>query len=1067
MASGNPFNIGYYPGDRKIPAQGRFYSRPYESDFSIYEDLDADIDAAFDKISEAYKLPATPITFVYNNMVADAKRSLRVTGAPRKFDMVDVQASGDEEELAGVTSLKVDLHKMVTQPQKGVSSFVKSMGTEFFSYSDMDLRAERDMFVAMMNGKGKLGFGFDTAKDLLQQRMGKDLSLADETVNRVEKLYDYSGYVKGQASSVAEVDKNINMYEEFTTAFGKFVNDKRSPTARDSSYIGVAQKGADIYKAHLEEIKNTHFVERTIDGKKVKVLSDSLLGSNPLLNSAEDLAQISTTINTAIDEFELATTLGGIGKTINNANKAVSKALREGNEASLDSALKLLDKQLTSAQGLATSLSGAYAQDTISGMTEMVEVFENSVKPLHNFVDDFRKAIFDERTDTGFTPLVEAAMAGDGAALRTLATRIEVFKDRFSGGSLVADVVGKGSLFGDGVERTFLKYLMEERLLKGSKMPDAPYVIEILNSFGIEGGAKIASWMDIAQVMRLRETARDISSQLSSGIFLNNLVWMKVKIRFPITPAKLIEEYLIKRTHGFGLVYDSDYKDLAYAPFQQLMKLGVFSNKLKVDVTINGVVTTLTLQGGKHFEDIDLLNEVLKLGEKGGIENLQRLFGAKSVEELAEMLKDMKLVVPVKVEELYDKIQKLRAFLDKQGIQLSESALYELIQKLSLRNSKINLLKITEEYGGALQKLTSALNVLQSAAFTKLAAVVAPIQYLKKILAELITDAILVASEGIATPLKLAIQYLIIKILDALEAVGKAIIHLDFSSLVSGAEAMFIKLMKWVALGTLPLAGVMAVTIIVIMGMFTTISPIDPTRKVGGCGGGCDVEVEGGPVGDVNYGELYCENFCFFKDVDGFTVGSYRGNDTAVHPGGGHGSNTYWDAVPITLCNSYIPSLGVALRAPNLNADTGGGTFPQDNYCYNNGTVPQGNEFGFAWDVFPVDYQEDSTVCLPSAGDVSYWTVSEPYSLSLGQAVTAQGFAQDGTPRLTIKIQHLGNAQGGDYLPGEAFSSTFNWGNNTHVHIEAQDAGGSTVRPETSGLCSGTPPGAPSWWPED
>jgi hypothetical protein len=232
--------------------------------------------------------------------------------------------------------------------------------------------------------------------------------------------------------------------------------------------------------------------------------------------------------------------------------------------------------------------------------------------------------------------------------------------------------------------------------------------------------------------------------------------------------------------------------------------------------------------------------------------------------------------------------------------------------------------------------------------------------------------------------------------------------------------------------------------------LISNISPIEPYSY-----NNLEAGITPGPAppGPIITGA--CSNGCIFAGGVKNEIGSYSGNEA-----GGHGSNDYWDSVPASIpqCGINIPTNGGGgtwgvSKGPTAALDDSGDSIK--NYC--RGKPTSTDYYGRAWDITPTG-GAGTTVCAPSMSGIAYWKIGQSLGQYNGFMVDVSGFnAADELVR-TIRYVHLGTIvrTGDKLMPGDSVGTVWDWGSNSHVHLEVKDIDGNILSPESTGMCAGS-----------
>lgn len=374
---------------------------------------------------------------------------------------------------------------------------------------------------------------------------------------------------------------------------------------------------------------------------------------------------------------------------------------------------------------------------------------------------------------------------------------------------------------------------------------------------------------------------------------------------------------------------------------------------------------------------------------------------------------------------------------------------------------------ITKRYAGPLQKVYKYLNALQTKLFETTAGrfLNVAVNY-KTLLAQKLARSSLrmfveravtkllswfgqaAASETVVgsflvKAIEPAIRYVVKKVMDAGEAVFKAVLKGDFSGIFAEFGAAVNAAFKMI-LGALAIPIVFMVgSMIVVVHIVGGFSPVNPSVMGGG-----EYTYGGPPGGGVNSAPPCPETTitptsCIFRDGGQVSTGSYTSSNET-----GHGSNLYWNNLVSwgyvdNACDFNIPT--------NASGTPARGSLVASNLC--NGLDPARSYYGYASDNVS---NSCWTVYLPNIADS--WQVGNVGSANFGGLAVATGYDSGGNELYRMTLLHIavGSAVTGTLAPGAKVAETAEWGQNTHVHIELAEwtgGGWSGIRPE-SVLCN-------------
>lgn len=323
-----------------------------------------------------------------------------------------------------------------------------------------------------------------------------------------------------------------------------------------------------------------------------------------------------------------------------------------------------------------------------------------------------------------------------------------------------------------------------------------------------------------------------------------------------------------------------------------------------------------------------------------------------------------------------------------------------------------------------------------------------------KLFGGLLTGAVEGGSAVLGGPLGAVATYLITKLAMRLEKAvkefGIGLAKLQLGRMGQAIEDLFADTGKLLAKVMLAIALILLLPMIFTSSIISNISPIEPFSY-----NNIEAGITPGPAPPGQLITGACSNGCIFAGGINSEIGSYSGNES-----GGHGSNNYWDNVPSTIpqCGINIPTNGGGgvwgvSKGPTAALDDSGDNIK--NYC--RGKPTSTDYYGRAWDIIPTA-GAGTTVCAPSMSGVAYWKIGQSLGQYNGFMVDVSGFnAADELVR-TIRYVHLGTIvrTGDKIMPGDSVGTVWDWGSNSHVHLEVKDINGSILAPESTGMCAGS-----------
>jgi hypothetical protein len=400
--------------------------------------------------------------------------------------------------------------------------------------------------------------------------------------------------------------------------------------------------------------------------------------------------------------------------------------------------------------------------------------------------------------------------------------------------------------------------------------------------------------------------------------------------------------------------------------------------------------------------------------------------------------------------------------------------LFELIKWFQLNSHTVNpsLISFTRGTVGLLEKLTRRWNLIQDyireyKLLGKLP--IGKVFFVRAEVIQLLTNKLLALIErmggklfgglltggsALAGPLAPFVGYLIyrvgVKTGKIFADFSKALIKLRFDLIGQMFEDAFVATSKYIMYIFLFVGLVLLLPMIFMSSLISNISPIEPYSY-----NNIEAGITPGPAPPGQLITGACSNGCVFAGSIKSEIGSYSGNES-----GGHGSNNYWDNVPSSIpqCGINIPTNGGGgiwgvSKGPTAALDDSGDNIK--NYC--RGKPTSTDYYGRAWDIIPTA-GAGTTVCAPSMSGIAYWKIGQSLGQYNGFMVDVSGFNSADELVRTIRYVHLGTIvrTGDKIMPGDSVGTVWDWGSNSHVHLEVKDINGSILPPESTGMCDGS-----------
>jgi len=686
--------------------------------------------------------------------------------------------------------------------------------------------------------------------------------------------------------------------------------------------------------------------------------------------------------------------------------------------------------------------------------------------------------------------------------------------------------VGKGFTGGDMVvdslQRSLLRSMSDEFTQRGAKSGLGHLIAELEREHGELKISRLKVYVDRLKYERDSDAIDTVINMLERGNFMETIVWSRLK-RYAtgMTPAYYTEQ-VMKKLSYMGLVIGDDPRFEQHAWIKGASgirkKFGSnldepgqlygnwftikhketykFKNEAGIDVqstvSFNGKIW-----GGKHFEGVDGLIAMRKLVDSGELTPHALAFmitnahdgcfnDAAFLAKLAQ-LNGGKGVIPKDAENFALQLVRLREWVDKNGARLGGTVnttdpgyWLGLIDALGKQKNRFGGIALTKRYAGLLEKISAKLNYLQNVILAKFGKFLAPVVYLKTIVVEAISEALLklldaaagAASGGILAPitaalgriLKPIVRFIVRRLADATETFIKGVIQGDMFLLFSEFEKTFLKFAKYVLIITgIPFLVVFFFATMFTGTVMTTYSPIDPTAPARNYGSGplgdgapIDPNNPGGPgiPAPIDVPPLAVGGtvLCGGGDIGGHcetTCGSYGG------PDGCHGSNDYWSWIGNCLyAIPYLPNAGRISWSDNISCT--GSCAPRwdpASICHN--VNPQSPAFqttdyyGAAADMASsCTGSYARAVYAPDIGGITNWTVTQNGCAQRSSGGCADAYfyvnlsGSSGELVMLIHLLHLeGPAAKDSYAPGEFIQTYGNPGGGPHVHVEIMQNG--------------------------
>ncbi len=852
---------GYYPGD-PIPRKRYYGGYPSPIDFDSETFIN---DYIYEVKRELENLKISPIE--KSRLIADLERTLQLQATPKKpeYDPMRALELGDEEDVAGV-NVKLDINpvKWVKDPQQMMVDTGKQWFKDLANWSDYSSYVERNkLWDPLLKGK--------ELDPLVEYAYGEHIEGGPLPGPKPFQLYDLGVYVPKeetfhdpQGNKITTI-RDVDVFSGSAKSFSDFTKGARSSGARDKGLNGFARQAALSSSAELSALLESGKITdpQQITEVRSHLHRARLLRAANAIHGKGDEDRYVFSKSGEFAEFGF-----GIGQGIGKIEESLSKySLAKGvkkNEAR-DELTKTIDSVLGDHEGSSLNkLKGVYrdAEAHFSGLGPSAKAdFEKNFRPLRNMINNIEDLKISESGPSG--ALGVANQRGIISALQ---------KWYSTEGAI------KGGL--DNMNRRFL----ENDFLKG---PLRGVVFDPSNK-DIIGTRRLMNVTDEALRFYKREDFYDLINKLERDGVVGvaaDVTWNIVRERFNgWTPAKVVTAQF-KKVHYFGLLYDGDYREGGDSSGGRLNNAANwvidksplakrFDNNFTLEITegvekAKKVTGRLKLKGDKSLGfGIGIYNRTLE-------EGVQKLSQADLIKLINYRERDFEKLVKsgaalrygTKIDDARKEAANFRKWLKEYNDQLgfvfdkktgllvnskeNQKKLDSFLKALRERQRNPNYLSVTAAKAGILQKYSEKLNVLQENLFrrlynSKLGKLVNAPAYLREVISKAVAkavnsaiskalgSAIVAGTSGLGAIIypiiEKTVQFVLNKVENTLGKIWEAIRKADVDIIESFVEDSAKAVIKTFGCCAIAFGFPIAITLISITGLLTSITPVDPTR---------------------------------------------------------------------------------------------------------------------------------------------------------------------------------------------------------------------------------------------
>ena len=864
--SENIFYPGYYPGSPlPRPPRGGRRVRPEEYKPDVFNEYISQIE---------FDVTGVP-KWLKNKLVDDVKKSFKVNVTPKEdsYSAQEIKDDPDSEELPGAAGLEINLNPLdwIKDPMGTAAKDVKGVWTSTFSTADFSLRNERDRIwqpIVYGNEGGRLKHvarrtgiltGFMPIKEGLERGELFGAGVPGATPLQLEGLGIFKKGrelfsphphrdLRGRPISILvagePLTEQTDVYSQVGVKFLDFIAGHRASSARPKGFRALQESMLTALSTELKQ-KETAII--------------------PGLTPHQQLH-----VKGFMEEAALADQMSRLGKGMGDVAKEAKKKRLTG-AGDIDGARKKLirfnaagvqEGTIADAHAAIANVRALYAANA-----DKLARFNKQIAPFEGFLKEAKKSL-------------SGTADASGAFIDSLGR----LGSKLTGGSVIQASVRGGPSFG-GIRDFYMTKLLERDFANSKTFK------EILRANPGFAGGRLIRWLHAASDFKVREDYKDFLDNVEGGKIMNLYVWVQ-KIRPMIgsyTPAHFVDIFM-KKAHYFGARVEDDFIDYSGAGGLRVFAFGnkgkefgwakAFKGVNHIDVKFEfaGVNVNFVTQGDKFFEAPLKIASDMGSAEAGFFDRtgaaVFAFTGADAAEKQAEFIALMSNDLAA-ITEGTSRFLKLNKdnFDDFVGTATSAGYLSQFSQWLKNHHRELGLtldghgniantpenvrriglflgllrhleanpdyISILRKYAGWLEKLSSKINLLQSALVDKLGIVFRRFINWKNVAAEIIADALAGlfsgATEGIgaiiAPYIRRFTKFVVYKVLEFVETFFiKLIFKQDIIGLINdlleSAEKRIKNTMKILAYLSIIPALFFAVVIFIVIIFLSVISPI-------------------------------------------------------------------------------------------------------------------------------------------------------------------------------------------------------------------------------------------------
>ena len=1066
----NPVYPGYYPGQ---PIQRKPPFRPappseYTTDLvtNFIKNLDFDVTNVPNWIKE--------------QLIADMKRQLTVTGEPRefKYDVQRALETGELDEAPGVQlSLSLDPEEWLKDPQKQLEKTLDKWKGSLFRWEDVDRMVQNQaLWTPLIRGESvRTGLA---PVDMFATEVYEPFKLMG--YDEVSKPEFKKFFADGTRAAAPPGKGKELLYDKAGESFLKYTHKVDSLTSRKPAYSDIAYKAIAAVNGDIEHIIESNAGPVDAGNLAYFRAKVDIAGSMEVARGTPILPRTMPTVMAELDKIFLegdkAVRKLPNGTTEKITIESVINKIYSGTPGFdtggfVDNALKRLDDGIAR---VGTKGTPTFNADYAARLTDETKAYRKYLEDLKSIAENASKRV--------------QAGGGNKADIRLIATGLKgtlaLQRERFTSDTL------------DGIEDKFVYNFVRKEVFGGRKGEPVHNLIDQVHPHLSKGYDSMGRVLATASRMYDINEAQDFANIINKGEIMEKMVWKLVRTRLGgFTPAAVVGD-AIKRVHYFGLAYDPEMaaRNKRGAGILRHDPFGKLAPKHTISMYTGGMWRKF--DAGDHFEGAMKIHDMMIGGDKD-LGNFARDKTGKLLAPSATDMTNMTNVIdflnkpgisipvpapsPAHVVGEIKKIENFKKWLEEHKAELglsfdangnllesdeNKKAVLAILTRLGAIEKNQNNISILFDRAGIMQHLASYANHIQTQISKVVAKVLAPYVVFRRALSELLAKlaanvsawaigALTVgAGAAFVKPITWIIEriskYIIGTIMNFVDKFASALVHLDFSGLIKDLEKTFnngIRLALYVSVAPILL-------FIFVYYIFATLIGGTPSYNPGRSSGIYITASGDGSATGAQPPATSNSTACPLNDGR-IGTGSLNGDS-------GHGSTSYWSTIVATggnSCSFTIPFLadpsgGASSVCPNASAAAAcSPTSPADNVCKQRGIAPQQGYYGYAVDV----NGSSDTVYLPKLGNVEKWTVVSRVSIfggDWGYGIIISG--SDGSDDYKLYLGHvdsiyLGNGSFGN--TGDAVAELFTGPYiSKHIHIEVMK-NGVPVKPESLGVC--------------